>query len=54
MQESTSHSAALDRVRNLKPAIEHLQLLIEKAQKCKLAAFDDWHDVMLRLCAGSG
>ena len=47
-----SHSAALDKLRKLKPAIEHLQLLIEKGQKSRLAAFDEWHALMLRLCAG--
>lgn len=40
MQESAAYSKALERLRELKPAIEHLQLLIEKGQKAKMATFE--------------
>ena len=46
MQESGSYKEALDRLRMLKPAIEHLQLLIEKGQTSKVANFDAWHALM--------
>lgn len=36
----------MDRLRKLKPDIEHLQLLIEKVQRSKAAAFDAWHALM--------
>ncbi|CAL5230078.1 g13535 [Coccomyxa viridis] len=45
-QESGSYREALDRLRMLKPAIEHLQLLIEKGQTSKIAKFDAWHALM--------
>ncbi len=46
VQESGSYREALDRLRMLKPAIEHLQLLIEKGQTSKIAKFDAWHALM--------
>ena len=49
MQKAAHHSAALERLRELKPAIEHLQLLIERSQRAKTAAFDLWHELALRI-----
>ena len=46
MQESGSYREALDRLRKLKPAIEHLQLLIEKEHMSKTAEFDAWHALL--------
>ena len=48
VQESASYGKALSRLRNLKPAIEHLELLIQNEQKCKMAGFDTWHVAMQR------
>ncbi len=46
MQERGSYGKALDRLRNLKPATEHLQLLIQNAHNSKMAEFDTWHALM--------
>jgi hypothetical protein len=51
VQENAAYSRALERLRELKPAIEHLQLLIEKGQKAKMAAFEVWHALLLRVSA---
>ena len=53
VQESMEYREALDGLKKIKPAIEHLQLLIDKGQKSKIAAFEVWLALMLRVTSQS-
>jgi hypothetical protein len=51
VQESGAYSRDLERLRELKPAIEDLQLLVDKGQKAKMASFAVWHALLLKVTA---
>lgn len=46
-QEKAKCRAAFGRLRQLKPEIQHLQLLIEKGRKEMQQGFEVWHNMMM-------
>lgn len=48
VQEKANCRVALARLRELKPDVENLQLLIEKGKRTLQQDFEVWHSLMLR------